>query len=330
MKTSCKGKRIFVAGLGSIGKRHLAVLHQIGVRCILAYDTEPSVMQSVAAQNPWLKLVDSFEEGLEKADAIFILTPPASHIPLAVQAMEKGLDVFCEKPISDNDELLDQLRETIRRTQRKFMVGLCFRFHEGVVRLKTILQSGELGRVVSIRSMMGEYFPDVRPDYKRLFSSKYLGALDLMHDIDLAIWFAGQNVRDVVSVAGSFSDIGIEAPDLVELLLEFPDRCVASVHLDYFQRPRRRELELLCTGGTAKLEFGSWDEYTLPVFSAREGIWKTVRGQTARNDMFVEEDMHFLDAISGQSPILCPLEEGEKSLRVITSVLRSGKSTKEQ
>jgi predicted dehydrogenase len=68
-----------------------------------------------------------------------------------------------------------------------------------------------------------------------------------MHDIDLAIWYAGQPVRQVYSLNGTYSDIGIEAPDVVEILMGFKDRCLASVHLDFFQRPRRRQIELIGT-----------------------------------------------------------------------------------
>ena len=61
----------------------------------------------------------------------------------------------------------------------------------------------------------------MRPDYQDLFTSKYGGAFDLMHEIDLAIWYAGLSVTRVAGFSGTYSDIGIEAPDLAEILIDF-------------------------------------------------------------------------------------------------------------
>ena len=41
--------------------------------------------------------------------------------------------------------------------------------------------------------------------------------------------------------------------------MDFEDRCVASVHLDFFQRPRRRQMELIGTEGVVTVEFARWD-----------------------------------------------------------------------
>ena len=49
----------------------------------------------------------------------------------------------------------------------------------------------------------------------------------------------------------------VEAPDLAEILIEFKDRCMASVHIEFFQRPRRRQLELIGTQGVILLEFAA-------------------------------------------------------------------------
>src|SRR5205085_7137903 len=135
------------------------------------------------------------------------------------------------------------------------MVGLCFRYHKGLREVKQLLCDGAIGRLVSIRALMGEHLPDVRPDYRTLFSAQYSGAFDLMHDIDLALWFANQPVREVKAIYGSYSDMGIQAPDLVEILIDFEDRCLASVHLDFFQRPRRRQIELIGVAGVIAVEF---------------------------------------------------------------------------
>ena len=82
---------------------------------------------------------------------------------------------------------------------------------------------------------MGEHLPDVRPDYKALYIAQYAGAFDLSHEVDLAVWYADQAVRSVQCVNGTYSDIGIAAPDIVQMVIEFEDRCVACIHLNFSQ-----------------------------------------------------------------------------------------------
>ena len=318
MNNDWKNQKVLVAGLGSIGQRHARILSTLGITDITVCDMKKELVDKTLNEYPGIKAIDSYEDGLkQKPDAVYILTPPKLHIPMALKAIESGCNIFCEKPVSDNMYDVAKLSEVLAVSDVKFMVGLCFRFHEGVLRAKKILESGKIGRLVSIRALMGEHLPAVRPDYKTLFSSQYSGAFDLMHDLDLAVWFANQPVKNVFSVYGSFSDIGIKAPDMVEFLVEFQDRCAATVHLDFFQQPRRRQIELIGTEGVVILEFASWDEYTLSVYEVSEGAWVSDTKMTTRDDMFIAENISFLKTIAELKELECDIFEGIKSLQLV-------------
>jgi len=185
---------------------------------------------------------------------------------MAIQAIKAGCHVFLEKPLSDTLEGVSELSKLADEAERKVMVGFCFRYHKGLLKARELLRSGRIGQLVSIRAMMGEHFPQVRSDYKSTYYAKYSGAFELVHDLDLVIWYANQKIKNVYGVYGTFSDIGIEAPDTVEMLIEFEGKCVATVHLDFFQKPRRRVIEFIGTNGVMTIEFASWDEYTLSIY----------------------------------------------------------------
>lgn len=316
-----KNLKILIAGCGSIGKRHASVLTSLGVSDIWAYDPSAEQLQSLIKESPGVKPCDSFEDGLaNNPDAVFILTPTRLHIAAAIQAVKANCHVFLEKPLSDSLEGVDELAGIAAENNKKVMVGFCFRYHEGLLKAKKLVQSGEIGRLVSIRALMGEHFPEVRPDYKKTYYAKYSGAFELVHDLDLAIWFADRKVKNSYGVFGPFSDIGIEAPDTVEILVEFEDRCAATVHLDFFQIPRRRMIELIGTEGVLVVEFASWDNYTLSIFNKRKNEWESSTEATTRNDMFKAEDKEFLQAIVENKPIICGIEEARKSLEVVMSL----------
>jgi predicted dehydrogenase len=311
---------ILIVGCGSAGKRHARVLNDLGVRDIRACDPLASQRDSLHAQVPTAVLYESLEAGLaDVPDTVLIATPPKLHIPVAVQAVQAGAHVLCEKPLSDTCEGVDQLEMLAGERNRKVMVALCFRYHAGHLRAKTYLDSGRVGRLVSIRALMGEHLPEVRPDYRNLFTSRYSGAFDLMHDIDLAIWYAGGRVSKVLSLTGNVSDIGIDAPDLVEMLLQFEHSCVASVHLDLFQKPRRRVTELICTEGVIIVEFAKWDHCTVSLYDALRNTWEHEELDTDRDDMFRAEDREFLEAVAGDKPIRCTIAEGRKSLETVVA-----------
>ncbi len=314
---------VLIAGCGSIGKRHARVLHGLGVADLRACDVVAEQRQSLSAQVPTVRLHASYAEGLrDQPDVVLVCTPPEMHIPMAVEAIHAGCEVLSEKPLSDSTEGVDDLMALAEVRGKKVMVGLCFRYHAGLVKAKGYLDAGRVGRLVSVRALMGEHFPSVRPDYRTLFSAKHGGAFDLMHDIDLAIWYAGQPVRTVHAIQGSYSDIGIEAPDVVEILMGFEDRCLASVHLDFFQRPRRRQIELIGTEGVIVVEFARWERCTVSVFEAGKAAWESEELTTDRDDMFRAEDREFLEAVAKDAPIVCTIAEARRSLEVVLAAQR--------
>ena len=117
---------------------------------------------------------------------------------------------------------------------------------------------------------------------------------------------------------GTHSDMEITSPDTVEMLLRFQDRVMASVHLDFYQQPRRRQVDLLGTDGTIIVDISSWNEASVSV--GRDETWVSKHFATQRNDMFTAEDYEFLTCIVEDKPIRCTIAESLKSLKAVASV----------
>lgn len=315
---------ILVVGCGSIGKRHAECLWELGVRRFVFYD--PDMVQSrMLAEQYQGKAVDSYEEGLkEECDAVYILSPTSLHIPQAKSAVLKGKHVFIEKPLSTSLEGVEELEQLAAERKLVVMVGFCFRFHEGICELHRRYKVGRIGKLVAIRAMMGEHFPDVRPDYLSTYYVKYSGAFELVHDLDLALYFAEEMPTEYVGYSGSYAELGFESSDCAELILKFPDK-LANVHLDFFQSPRTRTFTLLGTQGQLVLDFASWDACTLRCFTRTDNTWQTEHMETRRNDMFVAESENFFKTILGQEENRIPIREAKKSLEIYQKILNGGK-----
>jgi predicted dehydrogenase len=307
---------VLIAGCGSIGKRHARVLHDLGVHDIRACDPSVEQLNRLTQETP-ARVYSSYEQALaEKPEAVFICTAPKLHIPMATDAIEAGAHVFCEKPLAYTSDGVDALAESARRAGRSVTIGFCYRYHDGLLKAKGMLASGHLGRLVSIRCLMGEHLPSVRPDYRSVYYSAYSGAFELIHGVDLAVWFARDAVKKVRCLAGNYSDIGIEASDFAEILIEFESKCLASIHLDFFQVVRRFQIELICTAGIILIEFGRWDHCVVSSCGLA-GEWSREEMVTARDDMFRAEDSAFLLAAATGQPVDCGIDEARKSLEIV-------------
>ena len=269
---------VLIAGCGSIGKRHAKALLDLGVRDLRACDPSERARQGMVGVGSSITLFDSYEAGLAgRPDAVLICTPTETHVPMAIAAIEAGCHVLIEKPLSDTTEGVAALSALAQRNSKKVMVALCFRYHEGVLRAYDALRSGRIGRLVCVRALVGEYLPAARPDYRDLAYARRGGVVELMHDLDLALWMADLPVKSVQSLCGNYSDIGIQAPDMAAFLIDFEGLCAANVHLDFFEQPRRRRLELMGTDGVIVLEFAQWERCTLDI-SDDADVGRTVPG----------------------------------------------------
>ena len=314
-----KDYKVLIVGCGSIGKRHAECLKDIGVEKFVFFDPETERSREQASIYGG-EFVTSYEEGLKTdADCVYILSPTKLHVAQAEMALKAGKHVFLEKPLSDTTSGIDELCALAKETGKTVEVGFCFRFHDGVRELKKRLDSGVIGKTVSIRAMMGEHFPDVRPDYLSTYYVKYSGCFELIHDLDLAIFLAGEEPCEYNGFYGSYSGLGFESPDTAEMLVKFPS-CLANVHLDFFKSPRTRTMTVLGTEGQMILTFSTWDEYELKIYTRETKSWEVLRADTQRNDMFRAESLNFFGVIEGKEENLCPLEEARKSLIVAKAI----------
>lgn len=316
-----------VVGFGSIGRRHARILQELGLEDVWVCEPVEELRDRAREEFGLSEVFAHLEDGLAKGPAtVFICSPTAMHVEQSMAAVRAGADVFTEKPLSVSLDGINELDALARELGRIVMVGHCFRLHEGLLRAKSWLDEGRIGRLVSVRCVMGEYIPDVMPNYRNMYISRYSGVYELMHDIDLALWYAGQPARRVCGIDGSFSDAGMASPDLVEMIIAFEDRCAASVHLDFFQRARRRQTELLGVEGTIMVEFARWDRCTLSIYQASTGDWHVEEMATDRDDMFRAENSAFLKAVVERSAVPVDIATGKRVVEVMLAAQESART----
>jgi len=257
-------------------------------------------------------------------DAVVVANPTSMHLEVAIPAVEAGCHLLIEKPVSHSMEGIDNLRTGLKTGGGRALVGFQFRFHPGLIAVKRLLEDEAVGRPISVRAHWGEYLPDWHPweDYRLSYSARAdLGGgvvLTLCHPFDYFRWFFGE-VVDVAAVLGSLSDLGLEVEDTAEISLTFEEGPLASIHLDYNQRPASHWLEIIGVQGTIR-----WDNSDGEVhwWSTHTNGWQTIPAPPGfdRNIMFINEMQHFLNVVAGKEEPVCTLEDGIRALEIALAV----------
>lgn len=139
-------------------------------------------------------------------DLVFICTPNNLIPKLTIQCFNKGKHVFCEKPPGRSLKDIIRIREAEKENQGiKLMFGLNHRYHPGIMRAKAIIDSGQLGEIISIRGLYGKSggknYPNSWRNNKDLSGGGIL--IDQgIHMLDLFHYFLGE----VASVKAFFSN----------------------------------------------------------------------------------------------------------------------------
>jgi predicted dehydrogenase len=235
---SAEPVRVGVVGLGYWGP-NLARNFDGLPDCELTWVCDASVQarERVAPSLRDARVTGDLDELLAdpELDAVALATPVPTHAELAARVLEAGKHCFVEKPLAERVADAERAVEAARAAQRVLMVGHLLEYHPGVLRLKEIADSGELGEIryiYSNRLNLGV----LREEENALWS---LGA----HDVSVLLALAGEEPHDVQARGESYMKPGIE--DVVFCFLRFPSGLSAHLHLSWLDPHKERRFTVV-------------------------------------------------------------------------------------
>jgi len=309
-----------VVGCGSIGQRHIGNLIGLNERKILAFDVRADRRDEVKVKFG-VKSLKSLQSAWElRPDVALIAAPTSIHVPLALEAAERGCHLFIEKPLSDRMEGISKLLEVVRDRKIVTLVGCNMRFHPGLLRVKKLLQEGAIGHVVAARVEVGQYLPDWHPweDYRQGYSARRdLGGgviLDAIHEIDYIRWLLGE-VEEISCFSGKLSHLEIQTEDTAAILLRFVSGAIGEVHMDYVQRTYSRTCQIIGDEGTIRWDYMTGEVRWYPAVTKGEEVFRNPPAWEP-NDMYVAEMQHFLTCLPGNEAPDCDAWEAARVLEL--------------
>jgi len=294
--------RVGVAGLGHWGPnlaRNFAELAEIAWLC----DQDETRLAPFAARYPEARVTSRFEELLEdpELDAVVIATPAITHFELTRASLLAGKHVFVEKPLALSATFGEQLVALAEERGLVLMPGHLLLYHPGVAKLKDLVDSDELGRLLYVygnRQNLGQ----IRRDENALWS---LGA----HDLSVILHLVGEEPAEAWARGESFLTPGVE--DVVFCFLRFPSGVVAHMHLSWLDPHKIRQMTVV--GDRKMAVFDDMDlERKVTVYDKGPeqradsyGEWLTRTGDISSPRIPGEEPLrlecdHFLSLVRGE------------------------------
>ena len=312
MKKSDVG--IAIIGTGYWGKNLIRNYRDIGFLKLLC-DSNKETLKQYNEQYPELKTCLALSDVLNRDDiqAVVIATPAETHYTMARESLLADKHVYVEKPLvlSENEGI--ELIQLAKERKRVLMVGHLLQYHPAFLRLKEMVQSGELGRInyiYSHRLNLGK----IRREENILWSFA-------PHDISMILTLAGEEPEAVMATGGNYLHNRIA--DVTTTNLEFPSGLRAHIFVSWLHP--FKEQKLVVVGDRKMAVFDDtlpWPEKLLVYEHSIE--WKdnipipskadATKFQIEAREPLKEECKHFLDCIiNGKEP----LTSGKEGIRVV-------------
>ena len=200
-------------------------------------DLDEEHLNSIAARYPDARATTRFDDLLadDELDAIVIATPVPTHYALAKQALEAGKHVFVEKPPAMRAAEMDELVAIAVDQDRVLMPGHLLLYHPGVLKVKELIDRGDLGDVLCVygnRVNLGI----VRSNENALWS---LG----VHDLSVILYFLDEDPELATAQGSASIHPGVE--DVVFCFLRFPSGKIAHMHLSWLDPHKMRKMTVV-------------------------------------------------------------------------------------
>jgi predicted dehydrogenase len=196
--------RLGFLGLGRSGQHRMrALLERGGVCAVAVADAAPATARAAALAVDGCRTVGSLDALLEEQlDAVVIATPSALHAEQAIRALERGLAVFCQRPLGRSGPEARRVVDAARAADRLLAVDLSYRHLAGVAELRRMVQGGGLGRVYAVNLVFHDPYGPDEPWFHDPRLSGGGCVIDLgVHLVDLALWLLGFPALERVTAA---------------------------------------------------------------------------------------------------------------------------------
>ena len=307
-------KNIALIGAGNWGKNHLRNLQSIGVLHSV-FEPSQQILEQRKNDFPEVLFVDDEKDIIDNPEikAVVIAAPAELHYKLAKKFLLAGKDVLVEKPLALKVEEGEEIVKIAKENKRILMVGHILQFHSAVIKLKELIDSGELGHI--------RYIYSNRLNIGKLRTEENVLWSFAPHDISLIIMLmGGEEPLKVDAFGGSYLNKNIFDTTITNL--EFANGVKGHIFVSWLHPFKEQKLIVVGSEKMAVFDDVSkeklvlyphkikWEKGKIPV--AQKADFIPVEYETKQP--LEEELLHFINCVESRET---PKTDGVEGLRVL-------------
>ncbi len=352
--------KIGIIGAGGMLAYHLAGFRAAKAEVVAVADMNLAAAQKAAAKHGIPQALGSVEEllAIPGLDAVSVITPNKFHKPLAIQALNAGKHVFCEKPPALNAAEVAEMKAAAEKAGKRLMFNFNNRARPETAALMNYIGDGTVGRINSAQAKWARRTGI--PGVGGWFTNKALSGggplIDLLHMIDLALYFMGYPEPEYV-LAQSFDDFihdpafkgpwGIpdnaagvtDVESAVHGFVRFKTGQVLELQVSWAEMIKREEVSVVFqgqkAGGMIQRLFGR-DGMDDTAIDTGE-LYVQEHGHSVNRTIIVEPDpamgrersaTNFIETLEGKAAPLNTVDEALKLMKIIDATYESARTGK--
>ncbi|HZS12564.1 MAG TPA: Gfo/Idh/MocA family oxidoreductase [Nitrospirales bacterium] len=317
-RTEADIPRMAVIGAGYWGRNLVRNFSELGALAIVC-DADAERLRALGEQYPNSRMVARYEDVMrdDSVRAVAIATPAEAHGRLVREALESGKDVLVEKPLCLSRDEAEDLVAMAREKQRVLMVGHLLWYHPAILKLKELIDSGDLGRI--------RYIYSNRLNLGRIRREENILWSFAPHDVSVILGLLRETPEAVVARGGNYLHERIA--DITVTLLSFPSGVKAHIFVSWLHP--FKEQKLIVVGDRKMAVFDDLEKKDKLLLYPHSIQWKDQipvanRAEAQPVELRVDEPLraecaHFLDCVLTRRQ---PRTDGAEGLRVLTVLQR--------
>ncbi|MEX2581223.1 MAG: Gfo/Idh/MocA family oxidoreductase [Verrucomicrobiales bacterium] len=348
-----------IIGAGGMVRYHIEGFRRAGAEVVALADVNIEAAQAATALHDIPNTFGDVEEMLASdIDAVSIIVPNKFHAPLAIQCLEAGKHVFCEKPPALNAAEVEEMIAKRDESGKTLMFNFNNRARPESIEMKKFIDEGRVGRINSCQATWCRRTGI--PGFGGWFTTKAMAGggavIDLLHMMDLGLYFMGYPKPQHV-LAQTFDDFATDKnfkgpwgiPDRVggvtdvetaaHGFVRFDTGQVMNLQMSWAELVKREQVSVVFqgTGAGGKVERlfekDGFDETAVDVCE----LYVQEGGGSVDHHIEVEDcvDMgrinsasNFIEALEGRAEPLNDAEQGLKLMQIIDAVYQSAETGK--
>jgi len=328
--------KILVVGLGSMGKRRIRNLLNLGYSDILGYDIQKT-RRNESFRKYKIKTFENIDDALtHNPKAMIISTPPDLHLKYANLAIKNNIDFFME--LNHSSSHVKQIINKIKGKKIIAAPSCTMRYHPMVLELEKLLNKKKIGKILQIHHYNGQNLKSWHPweNYKKFFVSKKEtgGAKELVpFELNWLIHLFSK-IESVSAYVEKISDLDVDIDDIYQIHARFKNGIVGNLIFDVISNPSFRETKLIGSKGVILCDFkkgiiqiNTGEKWKIKKITV-DAIASGYTGNTPPENVYENEIKNFLLAVKRKQKYPFSLNQDLQILKVLDAIELSSKKGK--